>query len=126
MILFWAIFHRYEKWSKSSKVTPDSGVEIENVTFCIFNIFNFGSSTRWHFSTLTSLFSSIQIFDTSWLDKNIRQNVKNRCLWASCISGTLKRDVCNSTQRKKGYQNGAPGELLLQMVPFFHGGTFFP
>ncbi len=33
---------------------------------------------------------SIQIFDTSWLDKNIRQNVKNQCFGASCISGTLK------------------------------------
>ena len=26
---------------------------------------------------------------------------------------------------KKGYQNGAPGELLLQMVPFFYRGTLF-
>ncbi len=26
---------------------------------------------------------------------------------------------------KKGYQNGAPGELLLQMVPFFQRGTLF-
>ena len=29
---------------------------------------------------------------TLWLDRNIRQNVKNECLWASCISGTLKND----------------------------------
>ncbi len=26
---------------------------------------------------------------------------------------------------KKGYQNGAPGVLLLQMVPFFQRGTLF-
>ena len=26
---------------------------------------------------------------------------------------------------EKGYQNGAHGELLLQMVPFFHRGTLF-
>ena len=29
---FWAMFHRQEKWSKSSKVPPGGGVEIENVT----------------------------------------------------------------------------------------------
>ncbi len=27
---------------------------------------------------------------------------------------------------KKGYQNGAPVELLLQIVPFFHRGNLFP
>ena len=32
--------------------------------------------------------SIIQIFDTSYLDNNIRQN--NECFWVSCISGTLK------------------------------------
>ncbi len=44
-----------------------------------------------HFSHLWTLGqkSIIQIFDTSWLDKNIRQIVKNECFWASCISGTL-------------------------------------
>ncbi len=71
------------------KVTPPGGeVEIENVTFCIFNILNFSSATRWHFSPLTSLFPSmdprkksvLQIFDTWFLDKNIRQNIKNQCL----------------------------------------------
>ncbi len=59
MILFWAVFHRLEKWSKSSKALPGGGVEIENITFYIFNIFNFSSATRWHFSTLTSLLPSI-------------------------------------------------------------------
>ena len=35
--------------------------------------------------------SIIQNFDTSFVDKNIRQNVKNECFWASCtsISGIL-------------------------------------
>ena len=48
----------WEKWIQSSKVSPGGRVEIENVTFCKFNIFNFSSTTRWHFSTLASLFSS--------------------------------------------------------------------
>ena len=36
--------------------------------------------------------SIIQIFDTSWINKNIKQNIKDVCFWASCtcISGTLK------------------------------------
>ena len=39
-------------------------------------------------------------------------------------------DIHNSTtstvhSEKKGYQNGAPGVLLLQMVPFFQRGTLF-
>ncbi len=29
------------------------------------------------------------------------------------------------SEKKKGYQNGAPGVLLLQMVPFFQRGTLF-
>ena len=33
------------------------------------------------------------------------------------------RDKVHS--EKKGYQNGAPGVLLLQMVPFFQRGTLF-
>ncbi len=37
--------------------------------------------------------SIIQIFDMSWLHKNIRQNVKNECFWVSCISGILKCQV---------------------------------
>ncbi len=82
MILFLALVHRYEKWSNHSKALPGGGVEIGNVTFCIFNIFNFNSATMWRFTTLTSLFPSfnksiIQIFDTSWPTRNIRQNVKN-------------------------------------------------
>ena len=40
----------WEKWIQSSKVSPGGRVEIENVTFCKFNIFNFSSTTRWlHF-----------------------------------------------------------------------------
>ena len=63
-----------------------------------YNIFNFSSAIRGHFSTFTSVFSSvdpwskivIQIFDTSWIDRNFRQNVKYDCFHASCIAGTLK------------------------------------
>ncbi len=33
--------------------------------------------------------SIIQIFYISWLDEDIRQNVKNECFWDSRISGTL-------------------------------------
>ncbi len=35
-------------------------------------------------------------------------------------------NIRTNTQRKKGYQNGAPGVLLLQIVPFFKGASFFP
>ena len=76
------MLHGQKKWSKSSKAPPGGGVEIENVTFCIFDVFNFSSATDvW---TLGQK-SIIQIFDTSWLDKNIRKKVKNECLEASCI-----------------------------------------
>ncbi len=37
--------------------------------------------------------SIIQIFDTSWLDKNIRQNAKHECFWASYTSGTLYKRI---------------------------------
>ncbi len=39
--------------------------------------------------------SIIHIFDTSWLDKNFKQNVKTECFCASCtcISGTLKNTM---------------------------------
>ncbi len=59
MMLFWAMFHRCENWNKSSQVPPGGGVEIENVPFCRFNIFNFSSATRWRFATWTSLFPSM-------------------------------------------------------------------
>ena len=98
-ILFWAMFHRWQKWSKSSKAPPGGRVEIEDVTCCIFNIFNFSSTTRWrffhfdffHLWTLGQK-SIIQIFDTLWLDKNIRQNVKHQCFRASVYQVPLNVD----------------------------------
>ncbi len=72
---------------------PGGEFEIENVTFCIFNIFNFTSATRRRFSFFPSKDSwskSInQIFDRPWIDKNIRHYVKNECFGDLCISGTL-------------------------------------
>ncbi len=87
MIRFCPRGHRWEKWVRSSKVSPGGRVEIENVTFC-----------KLHFSTLTSLShlwtlcpkSIIQIFDTSWIDKDIKQYIKDDCFWDSCISSTIK------------------------------------
>ncbi len=43
----------------------------------------------WHPWSLSQR-SIIHIYDTSCLDTKIRQNVKNECIWASCISDTLK------------------------------------
>ena len=55
MILFWPRVHRWETWIQSSKVSPGGRVEIENVTFCRYNIFNFSSATWWHLSTLSTM-----------------------------------------------------------------------
>ena len=37
--------------------------------------------------------SVIRIFDTSWIDENMKQNTKDDCFRASCISGTLNRQI---------------------------------
>ncbi len=35
------------------------------------------------------------------------------------------RDTATQHSQKKGYQNSAPGVLLLQIAPFFSEGCFF-
>ncbi len=89
--LFWQRVHRCKKCPDIWKVTSSGRAEIENVNYASGNIFNFTSATRVHFSTLTSLFSSMdrlsknapQIFYTSCINK-FRWNL------ASCIAPILK------------------------------------
>ncbi len=59
--------------------------------------------------------SIIQIFDTLRIDKDSRQNVKDGCLGASCIAGTLEDPRLNKGMVRDLKQFGPklPGRLLL-------------
>ena len=60
MILFWPRVHRWEKLSQSGKMPPGGKAEIENGKYAKSEIFNFNSSTGWHFWTFTPLFLSME------------------------------------------------------------------
>ena len=79
-----------------------------------------------HFSHLWTLGqkSVIQIFDTSWLDKNIGQNVKNQCFTASCISGTLKFIWLSPQNSKRKWFKPIPFDIYRYEDNLTHGARF--
>ncbi len=64
-------------------------IEQNSSEICIKNHTFWAMFHRWKkWSSKAHLVVELKL-NTSWLDKNIKQNVKNECFGASCISGTL-------------------------------------
>ena len=87
--LFWPRVHRWEKWGLSGKMPPGGRAEIENVKYAKCDIFNFNSTTRWHFWTFTPLFRSMEHCPKKYHSDTLSIN-KFHWNFAPCISGILK------------------------------------
>ena len=95
MTLFWTMAHIWEKWSQSYKIE----IEIENGFWYDFDIFDFSSATRGHFSNVSALFKSVDLLlksDTQikFVEDRILIEISNKMynkglFWALCIASIL-------------------------------------